>query len=434
LSFSPEKPIKWLVAVFEKKKGTLTAMRYYLISLLLLANLFNPFGKAGTAFAQGEDQLTGSMINGESAILIDGTTGQVLFEKNAHQKLYPASITKIATGIYAIEKGNPDDIVTVSKRARWEEGTRVYLAEGEQVTLRKLEYGLLMNSGNDAATAIAEHMSGSVEQFAEDLNAYLKEKTGVEDTHFTNAHGLHDPNHYTTAADMAKIAQYAMKNQTFREIVATVKLPWQGKEWNTVLINHNKLLRNYEGATGIKNGFTDQAHNTLVSSAKRGETEFIAVTMKAPSSNLAYKDVTKMLDYAFAHYETRQVAKAGDRFFLPASSGQGRDEFYTSEDLYATVPLGAEITKEVTPNGRLVVMAGSERREFALSKKETPPAPAGTKAAAAKEIKQGSETARYFLLVAWLLLNVLLVIYAVARAKRKRKLDTYQFRRRADWS
>lgn len=409
-------------------------MRYFTISLLLLATLFNPFGGVGTAFAQGDDQLTESMINGESAILIDGATGEVLFEKNAHQQLFPASITKIATGIYAIENGNPDDIVTVSRRARWEEGTRVYLAEGEQVTLRKLEYGLLMNSGNDAATAIAEHMSGSVEQFAEDLNAYLKEKTGVENTHFTNAHGLHDPNHYTTAADMAKIAQYAMKNQTFREIVATVKLPWEGKEWNTVLINHNKMLRNYEGSTGIKNGFTDQARNTLVASAKRGETEFIAVTMKAQSSNFSYKDVTAMLDFGFAHYETKQVAKAGDRFFLPAEANEGRNEFFTNEDLFATVPLGAEIFKEVTADGRLLVNAGPETREFALTRKETPAVPAGAKEAAAADKQQGSNAARYLLLVAWLLLNVLLVLYAVARTKRKRKMDAYQFRRRADWS
>lgn len=139
--------------------------------------------------------LNDEMINGRSAILIDGTTGTVLYAKNPDDRHFPASITKIATGIYAIENGNPSDIVTVSKKAREVEGTRVYLAEGEKVPLEKLEYGLLMNSGNDAAIAIAEHMEGSTENFGEKLTAYIKEKTGVQHTNFTNPHGLHDDNH-----------------------------------------------------------------------------------------------------------------------------------------------------------------------------------------------------------------------------------------------
>ncbi|MGI6185716.1 MAG: D-alanyl-D-alanine carboxypeptidase family protein, partial [Brevibacillus sp.] len=123
-------------------------MRLLLTYLLVAACVLCSFN-VQPASARGEDNLTPSGIYGESAILIDAATGQILFEKNPHLRLYPASITKIATGIYSIENGNPDDIVTVSKRARYEEGTRVYLGEGEQVTLRKLEYGLLMNSGND---------------------------------------------------------------------------------------------------------------------------------------------------------------------------------------------------------------------------------------------------------------------------------------------
>jgi D-alanyl-D-alanine carboxypeptidase (penicillin-binding protein 5/6) len=288
-------------------------LKYLLVVVTVLWSLEMP-----AAFAQEASSLAPDELSGESAILIDATTGQVLFEKNPHVKLYPASITKIATGIYAIEKGNPDDIVTVSKKARYEEGTRVYLGEGEQVPLRKLEYGLLMHSGNDAATAIAEHLSQTTEQFAEELNAYLQEKVGVTETHFANAHGLHDPDHYTTASDMAKIAQYAMKNSEFREIVATNRLPWDGEEWKSELINHNKLLRDYEGATGIKNGFTDQAMHTLVGSAKRGDTELIAVTMKASASPQAYKDVTKMLDYGFANYETKQIASASEQ--IPGGS------------------------------------------------------------------------------------------------------------------
>jgi D-alanyl-D-alanine carboxypeptidase (penicillin-binding protein 5/6) len=406
-------------------------MRFFLILVLLLTNTLYGWG-TGTVAAQGEDQLEPSDINGQSAILIDGTTGQVLFEKNAHDRLFPASITKIATGIYAIENGNPDDIVTVSRKARYEEGTRVYLGEGEQVPLRKLEYGLLMHSGNDAATAIAEHLAGTTEQFAEKLNAFLAEKTGVTETHFTNAHGLHDPNHYTTAADMAKIAQYAMRNPVFREIVATKRLPWDGREWKSELINHNKMLWRYEGATGIKNGFTDQARHTLVVSAKRGQTEFIAVTMKANSSALAYKDVTALLDYGFAHFETKQVATAGQAFTTAtAAVSERREEFSTPTDLYMTVPLGSVPQSEVTPEGKLRVQAGSVIQEFPLTRKELPGNPPSTaQTAAAGDGSGGSPLAYYAILFTWLVLNLLMILYVVARSRKRRSVLNQQHSRR----
>lgn len=360
-------------------------------------------------------------VSGESAILIDATTGTVLYEKNANVSMYPASITKIATGIYAIENGNPDDIVTVSKKARYVEGTRVYLGEGEQVPLRKLEYGLLMNSGNDAAIAIAEHLAGSEEQFAEKLNQYLSDKVGVSKTHFANASGLHDDNHYTTASDMAKIAQYAMKNDTFRTIVGTIRLPWDGAEWKTVLINHNKLLRDYEGATGIKNGFTDQAMSTLVGSAKRGNTEFIAVTMKTSSSAMAYQDVRNLLDYGFAHYETKLATNKGASF---QPSGQ-KNEYLADEDIYVTVPLGATLQTSVTSAGQLIVTAGEQKYEFMLTPKLVP-APAKPAVVKADKGENGEDSlsAPYVaLFAAWLLLNIVLVLYAwVRRNRRQRKI------------
>lgn len=409
-------------------------MRLLLTYLLVAACVLCSFN-VQPASARGEDNLTPSGIYGESAILIDAATGQILFEKNPHLRLYPASITKIATGIYSIENGNPDDIVTVSKRARYEEGTRVYLGEGEQVTLRKLEYGLLMNSGNDAATAIAEHLGGSVEHFADLLNTYLQEKAGVTETHFANAHGLHDPNHYTTAADMAKIAQYAMKNPTFREIVATVRLPWNGREWQTELINHNKLLRNYEGATGIKNGFTDQAMHTLVGSAKRGETELIAVTMKAGSSAYAYKDVTAMLDYGFAHYETRQVATAGQTFGQEAAANDAAPAvtYQAETDLYATVPKGTEPQTELTADGQLLVRAGEMTQTLPLLRKD-PPRAAALADAAPKEKEADSAWPRYAIFFAWLMLNLFLFVLTVARSRRRRWERLRHLPRRAHWS
>ncbi|MFD2371581.1 D-alanyl-D-alanine carboxypeptidase family protein [Brevibacillus sp. GCM10020057] len=406
-------------------------MRILLACLLALATaLFGP----GTPMASAEDavKLSPDALSGESAILIDATTGQVLFEKNPHERLYPASITKIATGIYAIEKGNPDDIVTVSKKARYEEGTRVYLGEGEQVPLRKLEYGLLMHSGNDAATAIAEHMSQTTERFAEELNAYLREKVGVTETHFANAHGLHDPNHYTTASDMAKIARYAMRNPTFREIVGTNRLPWNGREWKSELINHNKLLREYEGATGIKNGFTDQAMHTLVGSAKRGNTEFIAVTMKAGSSAYAYHDVTRMLDYGFANFETKQVAASGKAYTRSAEPGNANVITYTAmDDLYATVPKGTEPQVELTQSGQLHVQAGNLEIAYPLLRHDPPPAPEKPQMIQAAESHSEHPDVQYALMFVWLGLNLFMIYFMVRRARRMRNVRNRNLQRRA---
>ena len=404
-------------------------MRFFLTNLLVVATLLWSCDLP-MAFAEEGQTLSPEAIFGESAILIDATTGQVLFEKNPHEKLYPASITKIATGIYAIEKGNPDDIVTVSKKARYEEGTRVYLGEGEQVTLRKLEYGLLMHSGNDAATAIAEHMSQTTEKFAEELNAYLQEKVGVTETHFANAHGLHDLDHYTTASDMSKIAQYAMKNPIFREIVGTNRLPWDGKEWKSELINHNKLLRDYEGATGIKNGFTDQAMHTLVGSAKRGNTELIAVTMKAASSPYAYKDVTKMLDYGFAGFETRQIATRGAAYTESAVPGNDTVVTYTAmNDLYATVPIGNEPLVELTKDGQLSVQAGSLSALYPLHRNSPPAASQQTAEAPINE--QEHPFARYGLMFVWLGMNLFLIAYTFRKTRRQRRMRQRSLQRRA---
>lgn len=397
--------------------------------LLLLCTMLFTYGWlhsfSGEASAQELPQVTG-----ESAILIDATTGTVLYEKNATAPQYPASITKIATGIYAIEKGNPEDIVTVSKKARYVEGTRVYLGEGEQVTLGKLEYGLLMHSGNDAAIAIAEHLAGSEAQFAENLNQYLAEKVGITNTHFANPHGLHDENHYTTAADMAKIAQYAMKNETFRAIVGTLRLPWDGKEWKSELNNHNKLLRNYEGATGIKNGFTDQAMHTLVGSAKRGNTEFIAVTMKTASSALAYQDVRNLLDYGFANYETKLVANKDHVFQAENKAGS----YLAAEDIYVTAPLGATLQTSVSRSGQLVVNAGDKQYEFTLRPKAVPVVKTDkAKAEGTGEANRLTMVPYYALFVVWLLLNVMLVVYVLTRrSRRRRKLVARTLYRRMD--
>ena len=294
--------------------------KFFKVILLILTLVFSL--QTQTFAVEDQDHFS---LNSEAAILIDATTGSILFEKESDRLMYPASITKIVTGIIAIEEGNLDDIVTVSKAARNIDGTRVYLLEGEQVSLKKLVQGLLINSGNDAATAIAEYFDKNEAQFAERMNEYVRAKIGVKDTTFQNPHGLFDQKHQTTAYDMAMITQYAMKNPLFRSIVGTKEMKWVGEGWETTLYNHNKLLWRYEGTTGVKNGFIDQSGYTLVASVKRGNSEWIAVTLKSGSSELAYSDMEKLFDYGFEHFENYPIAvntlslhqRYQDQFVLP---------------------------------------------------------------------------------------------------------------------
>ncbi|KMY52527.1 hypothetical protein AC623_20535 [Bacillus sp. FJAT-27231] len=303
-----------------------------------------------TVFAQSNSLSTDLMS--ESAILMDAKSGKILYEKNTEHQMYPASITKIATAIYAIENGDLEDIVTVSRKAREAEGTRVYLEEGEQVPLKKLIQGLLINSGNDAAVAIAEHLEGNVETFAFKMNEYLTENIGITDTNFENPHGLFDPNHVTTAADMAKITQYAMDNKEFRKIFGTVKLKWEGESWNTTLLNHHKLMKEipYEGVTGGKTGFVNQSGHTLVTTAKRGDLYLIAVILKAPSSTAAINDTIQLLDYGYDNYKGFKLTK-GSTFHTK----QGKN-YELTKNLYYTLLNGDTLKGRVTGKGFLQII------------------------------------------------------------------------------
>lgn len=341
-------------------------IRLVVTSMLAVVMLFLPFTK--TTFANESISLTS-----EAAILIDAKTGSILYEKNSHERMYPASITKIITGIIALEQGNPDDIVTVSQKARNVDGTRVYLLEGEKVPLYKLVQGLLINSGNDAGIAIAEHMSGSTEAFAEVMNQFVKEKVGVTDSHFVNPHGLHDDNHYTTAYDMAKITRYAMQNQEFRKIVGTKELKWDGAGWDTTLYNHNRLLWDYEGAIGVKNGFTSQSGFTLVTAAKRGDRELITVVLKATNYKNLYNDSTKLLDYGFANFEDGKVAK-GETYDVNG------EKYILKDDLLYVAEKGAVVEKAVNEAGELVISSGGQEITKAKLEKVIPPTEESKKA------------------------------------------------------
>lgn len=303
----------------------------------------------------------------EAAIMIDSETGDILYEKNAQTQMYPASLTKIATAIYAIETGNLDDIVTVSEKARNTVGTRVYLEEGEQVSLKKLIQGLLINSGNDAGVAIAEHLSGNVERFATDINKYLKNEIGVQQTHFENPHGLFDSEHVTTAEDLAKITKYAIKDDLFRKVFGTIKLDWHGESWDITLITHHKLMhpKSYEGVTGGKTGFVDESGFTLATTARRDDLGLIVITLNANLQSEAYNDTTNLLDYGFENFERSTIAK-GTVF---KSDGQA---YKTPRNLTYTHRENKPVTKEVNGNGilKVVSQSGMLMTSFPLDKKE----------------------------------------------------------------
>ncbi|HHW56653.1 MAG TPA: D-alanyl-D-alanine carboxypeptidase [Clostridia bacterium] len=251
-------------------------------------------------------------ISTKAAIVMDQETGRVLYGKNSHEKLPMASTTKIMTLLIALEKGNLNDIVTVSKRAASVGGSSIWLFPGEKIDMESLLYGLMLNSGNDAATAIAEHIGGSVENFVEMMNQKAKE-IGAYNTHFVTPSGLDIgiDDHYTTAYDLALITRYAFRYPKFAEIVSTKEktIPWEGKEWDRYLRNKNKLLWIYEGADGVKTGFTNKAGRCLVSSATREGRRFIAVVLNSPSM---WEDSMKILDYAFSKYKPYKVLERGE--------------------------------------------------------------------------------------------------------------------------
>ncbi len=255
--------------------------------------------------------ISADAISAQSAVLIDGASGRVLYEHNAHQQLPMASTTKIMTGLLACESGKLSKTVKVSAFASGTEGSSLWLKIGEKQTLENLTYGLMLKSGNDAAVAIAEYLGGSVGAFALLMNKRARE-IGAVNTNFVNPHGLDAEGHYTTAYDLALIAREAMKNDTFRKIVSTktYSIPMEGENWDRALKNHNKLLWRYEGCNGIKTGYTKKCGRCLVSSAKIGNQELICVTLNASDD---WNDHIYLLDYGFKNYKTKTVAKKGEK-------------------------------------------------------------------------------------------------------------------------
>lgn len=277
------------------------------------------YGNFSIALADGETDETVSsssvlaetvdITNAKGAVLLEADTNKILYSRNANAKLPMASTTKIMTAILAIENLDLDSVVTVDDRASGIQGSSMYLGKGEKISVRNLLYGLMLTSGNDAAVELSILVAGSPEKFAELMNKKAVE-IGALNTNFVNPNGLPVANHYTTAYDLAIIASYAMKNETFRKVVSTeyIKIPWEGKAWDRVLKNKNKILWQYEGGNGIKTGYTDAAGRCLVSSAKRDGMQLICVVLNCPDM---FNDSMKILDYGFNNYERLKVYSTG---------------------------------------------------------------------------------------------------------------------------
>ncbi|GAB3052592.1 D-alanyl-D-alanine carboxypeptidase family protein [Virgibacillus ainsalahensis] len=273
-------------------------MRFILcIIFILLVNLIYP--------SSGQAAPT---VSANNAILIEQSTGRVLFEKQAHETQLIASITKVLTAIIAVESGKMGEKATVSKEAIYTEGSSIYLEQGEKITIEDLVYGLMLRSGNDAAVAISEYIGGSEKGFVHLMNDKAN-WLGMTNSSFDNPHGLDADNHYSTAYDMALLMRYAMDNEQFKEITASTSYQSSNRAYSWQ--NKNKLLTQlYENSTGGKTGFTKKAGRTLISSASKNGMDLIAVTLNAPDD---WRDHIAMFEWAFDNYEMESIAEEGEK-------------------------------------------------------------------------------------------------------------------------
>jgi D-alanyl-D-alanine carboxypeptidase (penicillin-binding protein 5/6) len=273
-----------------------------------------------------------------SAVLIEASTGKVLYAKAAHEKLPMASTTKVMTAILTIEHCALSDMATVPREAYGTEGSSIYLELEEKISVEDLLYGLMLASGNDAAVTLAIHVAGSVEAFAQLMNEKAKE-IGALNTNFVTPNGLHDGAHYTTAYDLALISAYALKNETFQTIVSTTYHRTTTGNLQRTFKNKNKILWQYEGGNGVKTGYTSAAGKCLSFAAKRDNMQLVGVVLNCPDM---FNNAMSMLDYGFANYEMVKAIGAGDVIARARVAAGVKNvlELVTSEDIMIPVEKG----------------------------------------------------------------------------------------------
>lgn len=299
-------------------------------------------------------------VSSKSAILMDVGSGQILYEKNAHDKLPPASVTKVMTMLLICEaldsgKITLDDSVQISDNAASMGGSQIFLEAGEVQKVDTLLKGIAVASANDGCVAMAEYIGGSVESFVEMMNAKAKE-LNMKDTNFVNTNGLPVDNHYTSAHDIAIMSRELLKHDVISKYLTT----WMdqvvvGKKQITVgLANTNKLIKHYQGATGVKTGFTQQAKYCLSASAKRGDTHLVAVTLGAETSHERFKDATSLLNFGFANYESVKLCSKNDNIATLTldKADEQKINLVAKEDLSVLIKKGGnkDFTRKIKVN------------------------------------------------------------------------------------
>ncbi|HSQ33670.1 MAG TPA: D-alanyl-D-alanine carboxypeptidase family protein [Peptostreptococcaceae bacterium] len=332
-----------------------------------------------TTVTFAKDQATLNLAS-KSAVLMDVGSGQVLFEKNSHEKLPPASVTKVMTLLLiseALDSGKIKltDKVQISERAAEMGGSQIFLEPGEIQTVENLVKGIAVASGNDACVAMAEYIGGSEENFVKMMNNKAKE-LGMKDTNFVNTNGLPVENHYTTANDIALMSKELLKHDSIHKYLTT----WMdevvvGKKQAKIgLANTNKLIRHYQGATGVKTGFTQEAKYCLSAAAKRGDTHLVAATLGAETSKERFNDASSLLNYGFANYESVKLCSKGDLLatLTMDKAEENKVKLTAKNDLTALIKKGEKknFTKEVTlnENPKLPMKKGEKLGEVKIYK------------------------------------------------------------------
>ncbi len=336
-------------------------MKRYITVVMVFALLLLPFN------------ISAVTVSAKAAVVLNGDNGEVIYEKNANEQLSMASTTKIMTGLLLCEYGNFEREITVTQEMLMVEGSSMGLLAGDRVTLHDLLYGLMLASGNDAANVIAFVLGGSIEGFVEMMNQKAQE-LGLENTHFATPSGLDADDHYTTALELGKLAVYAMQNEEFAKAVASERavLNYGNPPYRRSLTNHNKLLKMYDGAVGVKTGFTKKSGRCLVSAARRDGKLVVAVTLNAPND---WSDHITMLDYGLSAIKQTQFSPLVNSYNIPVINGESDTltvdiepftvnsleteniecEVYLPKFMYAPIKKGEILGNAVyTQNGKII--------------------------------------------------------------------------------
>lgn len=292
-----------------------------------------------------------------SKIVMEVNSLRVFDGQNADVRLPMASTTKVMTALVVIENRKMDEIVIVPKAAVGVEGSSIYLCEGEKLTVKELLYGLMLRSGNDAATALALHTAGSIGAFAGMMNARA-DSLGLKNTHFVNPHGLHDPAHYTSAYDLAVISSVAMRNAVFKEIVSTKNITVSGnnEEQLRFFNNKNKILSMYRGGNGVKTGFTKNAGRCLVAASLRDGMQVVAVVLNVPDM---WEECSRLMDYAHGNYAVKKLVSKNEIYAkVPVEKGKSDvAALYCPEEFYYPLKKDGSEKAEIVVNSTEKVKA-----------------------------------------------------------------------------